>query len=67
MGGVNLKSHSLPKVVKNYVNKGEEESLKSATSDLHFVVDEFLRRNILELALYISGLIYQVNCVIQNQ
>ena len=41
MGNVNPKSSSLPKVVVKYVNKGEEESLKSATADLNFVVDDF--------------------------
>ena len=63
MGNVNPKSSSLPKVVVKYVNKGEEESLKSVTADLNFVVD------ILQLALYTSGLTYKVhvNCVIKNQ
>ena len=41
MANVNPESSSLPKVVVNYVNKGEEESLKSVTSHLHFVVDDF--------------------------
>ena len=41
IGNVNPKSSLLPKVVVKYVNKGEEESLKSVTSDLHFVVDDF--------------------------
>ena len=67
MGNVNPKSSSLPKVGVKYVNKGEEESLKSVTSDLHFVVDDFWLHNILQLALYTSGRTYKVNCVIKNQ
>ena len=39
-GDVNPKSSSLPKVVVKYVNKGEEESLKSVTADLNFAVDD---------------------------
>ena len=40
MGNVNPKSSSLPKEVVKYVNKGEEESLKSVAADLNFVVDD---------------------------
>ena len=41
MANVNPKLSSLPKVVVIHVNKGEEESLKSVTSDLHFAVHDF--------------------------
>ena len=64
---MNPKSSSLPKVVVKYVNKGEEESLKSVTADLNFAVDDIWWRNILQLALYTSGLTYKANCVIKNQ
>ena len=44
MGNVNPKSSSLPKVGVKYVNKGEEESLKSVTADLKYVANQLARK-----------------------